>query len=391
MSWVSTAEIGRGKRRGKLDDTFTREYYRHFEVRFTSQLDDLTEALTAPGLPSPSDSYLTATGFDNDALCKHLLATEVGYGVYNIEAFYTSDAADPTKQALNPTDESPEITYQTERVEVALQQDLRESPIVNSAGDPYEAITTDDAMTVVTIAQNLNDYQLSDSEPYIFHYNSTSLFGKAPGLVLCTRFEGKNGFRNQTDFWTRTLQFKIMGPLMQQITGGSWANLVLVDQGIRQVVPGTALQTIPPQQLIVDTTSGGAAHIVGSGTVQTVFFDVLAGDFTLTYAGQTTGSLPFSSSAASVQNALNALSTIGTATTGVTVTSTPNSYVVAFQGAFTTQRQRIFTVEGTPVSKPVLLDGNGNEQKSIPPVLSTNTFIVRESVDFGPLNLPIDI
>lgn len=59
------------------------------------------------------------------------------------------------------------------------------------------------------------------------------------------------------------------------------------------------------------------------------------GTFTLSYLGQTTGSLAYNASAASIQTALEGLSTIGTGNVTVTASSTPTagSYVILFKNA----------------------------------------------------------
>lgn len=60
-----------------------------------------------------------------------------------------------------------------------------------------------------------------------------------------------------------------------------------------------------------------------------------AGTFTLTYNGETTGSLAYNASAASIQTALAGLSTIGSGNVQVTASSTPTagSYIIKFIGA----------------------------------------------------------
>jgi hypothetical protein len=57
------------------------------------------------------------------------------------------------------------------------------------------------------------------------------------------------------------------------------------------------------------------------------------GSFTLSFNGQTTGSLPFNPSAADVQNALNGLSAISGVGGSVEVTRTANVYTITFFGA----------------------------------------------------------
>jgi hypothetical protein len=60
-----------------------------------------------------------------------------------------------------------------------------------------------------------------------------------------------------------------------------------------------------------------------------------SGTFTLTFTGQTTASLPFDATAAQVQSALNALSSIGGAGGTVAVTFTGGVYTVTFGGTLT--------------------------------------------------------
>lgn len=69
---------------------------------------------------------------------------------------------------------------------------------------------------------------------------------------------------------------------------------------------------------------GSQASPVASGNVE-------AGDFTLTFAGQTTGSIAFNSDAAAITTALEALSNIGVG--DVLVTLTADGFTVEFQGA----------------------------------------------------------
>jgi large repetitive protein len=67
--------------------------------------------------------------------------------------------------------------------------------------------------------------------------------------------------------------------------------------------------------------------------VQSVAVGGTSGSFTLTFMGQTTASLPFSASAASIQSALNGLSTIGGAGGTVSVSQSGSQYVITFGGA----------------------------------------------------------
>jgi autotransporter-associated beta strand protein len=91
---------------------------------------------------------------------------------------------------------------------------------------------------------------------------------------------------------------------------------------------------------VTRTTAGtGGTAVTSINAVQTVTVTGSAGTFTLSYNGQSTGALPFNVPAsggvgptASMQNALNALSTIANLGGSVTVSQAGNVYTVTFGG-----------------------------------------------------------
>src|SRR5205085_3190039 len=93
----------------------------------------------------------------------------------------------------------------------------------------------------------------------------------------------------------------------------------------------------PTQTMALASTSsaidaGSFALLGPAAEVQTVTVTGSAGSFTLTFNGSTTTSLVFNASAAAVQNALNALSTIGGVGGSVAVNQVGNVYTVTFGG-----------------------------------------------------------
>jgi hypothetical protein len=79
--------------------------------------------------------------------------------------------------------------------------------------------------------------------------------------------------------------------------------------------------------------------------VQSIAFTgtVTGGTFTLTYAGQTTPAQPFNVSAASLQVALQALSTIGTSACILTGGPGPATFNVTFTGSLAASPHALFT------------------------------------------------
>jgi hypothetical protein len=94
---------------------------------------------------------------------------------------------------------------------------------------------------------------------------------------------------------------------------------------------GLTLTRLPlPGSPLID--AGDSAFLVPVSEVQTVKVTGLSGSFTLTFQGQTTASFPSNPTAAAVQTALNALSTIGGVGGSVAVTAVGGTYTVTFGG-----------------------------------------------------------
>ena len=149
--------------------------------------------------------------------------------------------------------------------------------------------------------------------------------------------------------------------------------------GLTKFGPGTAVLTGTASNTYTGTTtvSDGTLQLgkLPGSAIQTVTVDGSAGSFQLTLNGQTTGILAFNVPAsggvgatASVQNALQALSTVGAG--NVFVTQTGNIYTITFTGALANEAQPQITATGTGGTTtnfatiqvgnpaPVAVDGN---------------------------------
>jgi autotransporter-associated beta strand protein len=85
----------------------------------------------------------------------------------------------------------------------------------------------------------------------------------------------------------------------------------------------------------------------GINEVQTVTLTGNTGGFTLSFAGQSTGSLSATATAAQVQSALNSLSTIGGVGGSVTVTLNAGVYTITFGGTFAGYNVPSMTASGS--------------------------------------------
>jgi autotransporter-associated beta strand protein len=108
----------------------------------------------------------------------------------------------------------------------------------------------------------------------------------------------------------------------------TYSGTTFVNQGALQITDPQALGTPQNGTQVMD----GAQLQIQGAPAQAIAVTGKNGTYTLTFNGQTTGSLPFNASAAQIQSALNALSTIGGVGGSVTVTQSGNVYTVVFQG-----------------------------------------------------------
>ena len=109
----------------------------------------------------------------------------------------------------------------------------------------------------------------------------------------------------------------------------SYRGTTLVNQGILTLTNNQALGGIGGAEIQTVT-------VAGSG----------AGTFTLTFDGKSTSPLPATASALTVQNALNALSTIGDAGGAVVVTKEGNVYTITFGGTLSGADQPVLVAAG---------------------------------------------
>jgi autotransporter-associated beta strand protein len=114
---------------------------------------------------------------------------------------------------------------------------------------------------------------------------------------------------------------------------------------------------------VLNVRNNQALGGTGVAEVQTLTLSgSTTGTFTLTFNGQITGPLPANATALQVQQALNALSTIGGVGGKVTVTKSGNVYTVTFGGTlFGFQQPPIILVGsgGTVVTAAIVTDGAG--------------------------------
>src|SRR5207253_2008056 len=127
-------------------------------------------------------------------------------------------------------------------------------------------------------------------------------------------------------------------------------------------IDGGNLKVNPSASTAIQTPGGS------QNEVQTLTVAAGGGTFTLTFNNQTTAPIAFNVTAAQVQSALAALSSIGTG--NVLVTQAANAYTVTFQGALANQNLLPLTADST-----ALLPVTGTPAVTVTPSTSNPTTV----------------
>jgi hypothetical protein len=232
MSVTTCVEIGRGKRRGRLTDTFQREYSRFWRARTNTYSDDaylvITDAINKGLLPDIASEHPN----DTEVLLKEFNITEqqdTDTQCWIIEGRYSTNTADPSLQNIDPINEPAVINFDTERVAQAWTTDLDDKAFVNSTGDPYDPPEmVEDGILVAQYQDNIALGVGSQINDYLYSANETTFMGQNPKTVLISRFTLRRLFRNNILYYQRNVEFKVD-------PATDWTIRELVDQGYRVV------------------------------------------------------------------------------------------------------------------------------------------------------------
>jgi autotransporter-associated beta strand protein len=205
------------------------------------------------------------------------------------------------------------------------------------------------------------------------------------GNVYAVTFAGSLGVGTQPQ-----MSVSVAGGVSASVTEATVGNIIytVTFQGTLAGFNQSQLVATPNGGASVSVTTvaqgtGGTA-VTTATAVQTVTVQGTFGTFTLTFNGQTTGNLPIglpasggSGPLASVQNALDALSSIGGVGGSVTVTQSGNDYTITFGGSLAATNQPAIIPTGsggTTVSQATLqYGGTGTLQVQVPSAYSNET------------------
>jgi autotransporter-associated beta strand protein len=169
---------------------------------------------------------------------------------------------------------------------------------------------------------------------------------------------------------------------------GSAANGTVVQPGAAVELDGDpngvgASLTVPSETLILNGT--------GAPTVQTVTVNGTTGSFTLTFNNQTTVALAYNASAAAVQAALNALSSVkgvgGSVSVLLETTAAGHVYTIVFVGSLTAADQPQLIAKGSGGTTAVVSTARHGATGALRNYVGNNTWaapvLLRSSSDLG--------
>jgi hypothetical protein len=223
-------EVWRG--RNVHEDDKARTYIRTFLVKSTIPNEDPNTVRTAAGLPLLFSVYPT----DGSAL---LTAREAKQSEdpewWEATCNYTTDFSSHDQQAseLGPLAQPPKVSWATEDVEEAVQEDIAGAPVVNSVDDPFDPpLTIEKSRPVLRVSGNAATFDQVEFDIRCNGVNNAVWYGFPKYTVKFDDYSAAQEWdeKTLTFYWKIDLVFKI--------NKKTW-DAKLLDQGFRAFDPVT--------------------------------------------------------------------------------------------------------------------------------------------------------
>lgn len=196
-----TEQFGSGS--GSISNKGESSYSRTFLVHCSSAYDrpstcfySLSLLGVTHGSPYPDDSTAVCNGLSAQYIQKsqYIWAITANYGP-------------PTQEEDNPIKERVKYSYNFAQFKELIDEDIFDTPILNSAGDPYEdAIERDDSRSVMTVKINLsaNVFSWATANLYRDKVNAQSWKGAKPGTVKMAGITAEDNWHQKCGYYYST-------------------------------------------------------------------------------------------------------------------------------------------------------------------------------------------
>lgn len=214
MSVTSVREVATG-RSGDLDDGFKREYKRVFRVVTNANRDGPKNVRAGFQTAAGITIWSTYASYSSGEIDLAAYAVKIECEpwdeepqIWRVTVSYSTEVAEQEQEAENPLDEPADIEWSTEPYQKAVEQDINETAIRNSALDPYDPpVQIDDSRLTLTIERN----EWIDSPDRMREFqdavSSDAFFGMAAGEWKVAQMGCKRMFRNGVIYWRWTYKF----------------------------------------------------------------------------------------------------------------------------------------------------------------------------------------
>lgn len=231
-------------REGSIVESNTREYARSFRVigtpYHTAKYYGPETILLLPGIPRRGDLYRSAAGvLDTGAWCREVECRQDQDTpwVWVVVATYSSAATPQTGPGSPDWPENPllrpaEISWEDFNLTYILAEDWNRTPILNSAGQPFDPPIEEELSEVLLlrIVQNVATFDPLTIGKYRGAMNSEPFLGLAQHKVWCRKLTGSSASENGISYWKRTIEFAIITGTDADSPMPDWKRRVL-DQG----------------------------------------------------------------------------------------------------------------------------------------------------------------
>lgn len=208
MAVVSVRELIRG-REGEQDNKRQRRYTRTFRVTCSTPKDGPSVVMAAASVPSVYGAYSSGNDSDSGALAERISVKEDGFCQWIAEVTYSTFTPDPAQNEDDPTNRAPVMRWSSALYQVPVVEALDGTPIVNSAGDPFDPpIERDDKRMVLSYERYETTYSPALSVDYACAVNEDPFLGFAAGLARCNSIEAERHYEKGEWLWKVRYEFE---------------------------------------------------------------------------------------------------------------------------------------------------------------------------------------
>lgn len=241
------------------ESNYQRKYTRKFLVETDTLTTDGTIAIQAHLLiPKVGDIFTRGGEFDTQSLCKEVKITQQDTGFFwDVECSYSTQTLSEEWEE-NPLLRPVEAELSTEKITRAVDQDIGDNPIVNSADTKFDPpIEITERVLKYTFKKNSIE-GLEEHAAFLDRTNSVQYLGKAVGTMLFDEFTSTRVWKGGLFYFEVSYSFlyKLAGWKRKILDAGYYEIDILTGDRVEIKSPATGQPVSEPWPL-----NGGGVHL----------------------------------------------------------------------------------------------------------------------------------